>query len=377
MKTFLSILGLSLCLLFSCNSKKSNPETQNKTETESFPFYVGTYTNKDSKGIYKYELHKDGTFSNLGLQAITENPSYLSFSADKKHLIAANKNDPYQGNITSFKITPDSLKLNNEMFSGGMNPCFITVNKDNTILVANYGSGTVTHLQLEDNGFISTKIDVKQHLGKGTTSRQEGPHAHSVYFVPNSDDIISVDLGTNSLWFYNIDKNTNKLKANLQDTLLMPEGAGPRHLTFHPNNKWIYVINELDNTITKVERLANGKYVAKESITTLPEDYTGKAYCADIHISSDGKFLYASNREHNSITIFKVDKKDGSLTAIGYESTRGKTPRNFALSPNEDFLVVANKNSDNLISYKRDQDSGLLTFVDEIKAPTPSCILFE
>ncbi|WP_299778236.1 lactonase family protein [uncultured Formosa sp.] len=373
MKTFLSILGLSLCLFTSCNSKKSTPEIQ----PESIPFYVGTYTNKDSKGIYKYELNSEGYFTEIGLKAITESPSFLSFSADKKHLIAANKLDPKQGTISSFNIKGDSLILNNTMPSGGMNPCFVTTNKDNYVLAANYGSGSVSLLKLNDNGHLSDTLNIKQHIGKGTTSRQEGPHAHSVYSVPNSDDIISVDLGTNSLWFYKIDKNTNTLKASLQDTLLMPKGAGPRHLTFHPNNKWIYVINELDNTITKVERSANEKYVTKESITTLPKDYTGNSYCADIHISSDGKFLYASNREHNSITIFKVDSKNGVLTAIGYESTRGKTPRNFALSPNEDFLVVANRNSDNLISYKRDQDSGLLTFVDEIKAPTPSCILFE
>lgn len=373
MKSFLPILGLCLCLFISCKSKTSTP----KNQTENFPFYVGTYTNKDSKGVYKYELHSDGTFSEIGLQAKVENPSYLTFSADKKHLIVANKLDPNHGTISAFSIEGDSLIFNNKTTSGGINPCFVSTNKDNYILAANYSSGSLSLLQLKENGQLSDTLNVKQHLGKGTTSRQEGPHAHSAYFAPYNNEIISVNLGTNSLWFYKINKNTNTLTPTPQDTLLMPEGAGPRHLTFHPNNKWIYVINELDNTVTKLERLANGKYVTKESTTTLPKDYTGKSYCADIHISSDGKFLYASNREHNSITIFKVDNENGVLTAIGYESTRGKTPRNFALSPNENFLVVANRNSDNLISYKRDQDSGLLTFVDEIKSPTPSCILFE
>ena len=372
MKTFLSILCLGLVL--SCNSKKSTPED---TQNTSFPFYVGTYTNADSKGIYKYELHEDGTFSDLGLQATTESPSYLSFSADKKQLIAANKKDPYQGTITAFEISADSLKFNNEMFSGGMNPCFLTTNADNQILVANYGSGTLTHLQLKDDGFLSTKIDVKKHTGKGSTSRQEGPHAHSAYYIPNSEDIVAVDLGTNGLWFYTLNKSTNKLVLHPEKTLVMAEGAGPRHLTFHPNNKWIYVLNELNNTVTKIERLTDGGYEIKESTTSLPEGYTENAYAADIHISTDGKFLYASNRGPNTIAIFKVDANTGELTTIGFEPTKGETPRNFSLSPDDNFLVVAHRNSDNLTSFKRDATTGLLTFVDDIKAPTPSCILFE
>ncbi|MFB9054501.1 lactonase family protein [Formosa undariae] len=371
MKTFLSIL--SLCLVLSCNSKKSTP----KTETESIPFYVGTYTTKDSKGIYKYELDSEGSFTELGLQTLSESPSFLSFSADKKHLIAANKLDPKQGSISSFTIKGDSLILNNIMPSGGMNPCFVTTNKDNYVLAANYGSGTVSLLQLDENGHLTDTLDIKQHQGKGTTSRQEGPHAHSVYSVPNSNDIISIDLGTNSLWMYTINKNTKTLEPKPEASLAMEEGAGPRHLTFHPNNKWLFVLNELNNTITKVERLEDEQYIKKESTSTLPSDYTESSTSADIHISADGLFLYTSNRGHNSIAIFKVDPKDGSLTTVGYESTRGETPRNFSLSPDEKFVVVANRNSDNLISFKRNNETGLLTFADEIKSPTPSYILFQ
>ncbi|MDW5287839.1 lactonase family protein [Formosa sp. PL04] len=372
MKIFLSIL--SLCLVLSCNSKKSTTTTKN----DSFPFYVGTYTDKkDSKGIYKYELNADGTFSEIGLQTITENPSFLSLSADKKHLISGNKLDPKNGTVSSFAIEGDSLILQNAITSGGINPCFVTASKDNYVLAANYGSGSIGLLQLKNDGHLSDLLNVQQHTGKGTTSRQEGPHAHSAYFVPNSDEIITIDLGTNSLWFYKIDKQSNTLQPSEPITLSMAEGAGPRHLTFHPNNKWIYVINELDNTVTQVEKLANGDYIVKESITTLPANYTEPSYCADIHITTDGKFLYASNRGHNSIAIFEVNPENGSLTSIGLESSRGNFPRNFSLSPNEDFLVLANQNSDNLVSYKRDKETGLLTFVDEIKSPTPSCVLFQ
>ncbi|MHA7943050.1 lactonase family protein [Formosa sp. 3Alg 14/1] len=371
MKTFLSILCLGLIL--SCNSKKSTPAIQ----SGGISFYVGSYTNKDSKGIYKYTLNSEGFFSEIGLQTLAENPSFLSFSADKKHLIAANKLDPKPGSISSFTIEGDSLILNNIMPSGGMNPCFVTTIKDNYVLAANYGSGNVSLLHLDQNGNLSDTLSVQQHTGKGTTSRQEGPHAHAVYSVPNSDDIISVDLGTNSLWFYNIDKNTNTLNLSTPDTLAMEEGAGPRHLTFHPNNKWIYVLNELNNTVTKIERLATGQYEKKESTKTLPSDFTASSTSADIHISSDGLFLYTSNRGHNSIAVFKVSPKDGSLTMAGHEPTRGETPRNFSLSPDEKFVVVANRNSDNLVSYKRNKETGILTFVDEIKSPTPSFILFQ
>ena len=372
MKTFLSIL--SLCLILSCNSKQSNSETQ---KTDSFSFYVGSYTDKDSEGIYKYELNTDGTFSEIGLQAITENPSFLSFSADKKHLISGNKLNPKNGKVSSFAVEKDSLIFKNAVDSGGINPCFVTASPDNYVIAANYGSGTIGLLQLKTDGFLSDTLNVKQHTGKGTTSRQEGPHAHAAYFVPNSDEIITIDLGTNSLWFYKIDKESNTLQPSEPLTLSMAEGAGPRHLTFHPNNKWMYVINELDNTVTQIEREANGEYIVKESITTLPKDYTEDSFAADIHMSADGKFLYASNRGHNSIAIFKVNPENGSLTSIGIESSRGETPRNFSLSPDENFLVVAHRNSDNLVSFERNQETGLLTFVDEIKSPTPSCVLFQ
>ena len=372
MKTVLSIL--SLVLITSCNTNKSTT----KTKTNSIPFYVGTYTNKDSKGIYKYELNTDGTFTKIGLKAITENPSFLSFSSDKKNLIVANEVDiEGSGAITSFAIENDSLNLKNTISSGGTNPCFVATNSDNYVLAANYSSGTVGLLYLKEDGSLSNLLDIQKHTGKGTTSRQEAPHAHSVWFEPNSNTIISVDLGTNQLWFSEIDSLTNTLQPTKPLLLDMAEGAGPRHLTFHPNSKWIYVLNELNNTVTRIEKLSPEDYSVKESISTLPSDFTEENTSADIHISNDGNFLYTSNRGHNSISIFKVNKSDGTLNFIAHESTRGKDPRNFSLSPSNDFLVVANQNSDNLVAFKRDKNTGTLTFMDEINAPTPVCILFE
>ena len=156
----------------------------------------------------------------------------------------------------------------------------------------------------------------------------------------------------------------------------MASSAGPRHLTFHPNKKWIYVINELNWTITHLEKNENGTYKKKLTIPTTPEEFTDENTCADIHISADGKFLYASNRGHNSIVIYSINAQDGSLTLVGHESTKGQGPRNFSLSPDNDYLLVANQITNNIVSFKRDKSTGLLTFVHQIKAPTPVCILF-
>ena len=156
----------------------------------------------------------------------------------------------------------------------------------------------------------------------------------------------------------------------------MDANAGPRHLTIHPNGKWMYVLNELNATITLVEKNTEGNYIKKSTIGILPTDFTGKNSSADIHISWSGKFVYASNRGHNSIVILKTNDLDGSLTLIGHQTKNIDTPRNFSLSPDEKYLLVANQNSNSIVSFKRDTKTGLLEFIDEIEAPTPVCILF-
>jgi 6-phosphogluconolactonase len=216
---------------------------------------------------------------------------------------------------------------------------------------------------------------VQQHTGKGTTERQTAPHAHSTWFHPTKNEIISIDLGTNELWFSKLDTTKNELIYTPQKKLKVAEGAGPRHLIFHPNNKWIYVLNELNNSIS----LLKGKdetYFIESTISTLPKEFTPHSNAADIHITKDGKFLYASNRGAESIAIFKVNSENGSLTSIGYTPVLGANPRNFSLSPNEEFLLVANQDTNNIISFKRNAVTGKLTFEDEIFAPKPVCILF-
>lgn len=368
MKTFTSLF--LIVLFFSCKNisqKKENMNTQ---------FYVGTYTKKDSKGIYEYEISKDGVLKEIGLVATTINPTFLAKSKDEKSLFSIGETDSKGiGYIKSFKITKDSLVQISKEKSGGPGPCFVAINDDNYITTANYRGGSVGLLKADPSGKLTPLLNKQQHIGKGTTERQTKPHAHSSWFHPTKNEVIALDLGTNELWFYTIDKEKNKLIHTVQKKLKMEVGAGPRHLTFHPNNKWIYVLNELNNTVSLVKENTDGYYL-DSSINTLPDNFKEFSKAADIHVSRDGNYLYASNRGHESIVVFKIDALNGKLTTVEYTSVKGKHPRNFSLTPNDEFLLVANQDTDNIISFKRDATTGKLTFVSEIYAPTPVCILF-
>jgi len=371
-----ALLGLSLCTLLSCKNTEKKPETD-MTDTAATPrttFYLGTYTDGESQGIYKAGLEEDGTFTKPVLVAATSNPSFLALSATKHTLLAVNEDDP--GMITSFEVKNDSLVQLSQTETGGAHPCFVTLNENNDVLVANYSGGNLGLLKLnERDGSLSALLDIEQHEGQGTTDRQEGPHAHSVWFLPDGSGIVSADLGTNQLWFSKINYETQKIEPAENQKLDFPEGAGPRHLVFHPANGFIYVLNELDNTIAQVGK-ENGQYSVLAVTSILPEGFSEYSKAADIHISDDGKFIYASNRGHDSIAILKVDDQ-GALSLIANESTKGKDPRNFQITPDQNFVIVANQNSNNLVSYTRDPETGLLTYASEITAPKPVCILFD
>jgi len=372
MKLFVCVL--SILTLVSCQKRKEPI----KEKTNVTFFYVGTYTDGDSKGIYKYSLEEDGMLSKIGLAATSENPSFLAKSDDGNYIIAVNEvnNVDSVGTVSSFKIQNDSLLFINKITSGGAHPCHITINNKGYMLVANYTGGNTGLLKLNNKGKLSNLLDLKQHQGSGSHERQEAPHAHSTWFLPDSNKVVSVDLGTNELWFSKLDTTAEKLQTTLQQKLKMEENAGPRHLAMHPNGKWIYVLNELNGTIALIEKNNEGTYILGNTISILPPGFKGDNKAADIHISSDGQFVYASNRGHNSIAIFKTNNLNGNLSLVGHETINIDTPRNFSLSPDEQFLLVANQKSNTIISFKRDNKTGLLTFIDEIDVPTPVCILF-
>lgn len=355
-----------------------NPSKNKEIMAENHSFYIGTYTEGESKGIYKYMLNNDGTLDSISLAANATRPSFLSYSNDKKYILAVGEvnREDNTGLVYSFKIEGDQLIKISEQSSGGGHPCFIAVDEHGYILSANYTGGSISLHQIDTNGKLSSLLDLKQHSGSGTTNRQEGPHAHSAWFVPNSKDILCLDLGTNEIWIYHIDTQNKKLIPSSQEKFAMKPGAGPRHLAFHPKQNWIYVINELNNTVTLIKKDENDQYVLESNVNTLPDGFKDNNSTADIHISADGRFLYASNRGHNSIAIFDINVNDGSLTIIGHQSTHGSTPRNFSLSPDGRFLLVANQNSNNIVSFKREFETGLLEYIDEIAVPNPVCILF-
>jgi 6-phosphogluconolactonase len=314
----------------------------------------------------------------LGLVATSSNPSYLALSTDKKFLLVANEvaEANNQGTVESYKIEGDKLVLLNRKPSGGAATCFVTSNIDNTVLACNYNGGNFGVLQLGANGMLSDLLDIEQHSGGYINPRQDAPHVHSAWFVPRSDEVITADLGTNELWFYTLDKMSHTLTSLPPSKLAMDHAAGPRHLCIHPHNGFLYILNELNNSITMVKKNLAGQYEKAASISTVPSTFGGTSKAADIHVSSDGKFIYASNRGHNSIAVFAVNV-DGSLSQAGFADTRGQEPRNFKLSTDERYLLVANQNSNNVVCFKRDSSTGLLSYVSEIAAPSPVCILFE
>lgn len=364
------LLYLTIILSF-FNCKTSNMKMEKSTN-----FYVGTYTNGESKGIYKYKIDSLGKLSKIGLVAETSNPSFITKTKDNNTLLAVDEaNENGTGFVKSFQILKDTLIFKSISKSGGAHPCFVTVNDKNQVLVANYSGGSIGYLKTNKNNGLTKLLDIQQHTGKGVTDRQESPHAHSTWFHPNKDEIISVDLGTDELWFSKIDKTENKLVLSSQSKLKLADGAGPRHLTFHPNNKWIYVLNELNNTVSLVKEKDNLYYIFS-SISMIPTDFKDFTKGADLHVSNDGKFLYASNRGHESIVIYKVNSESGNLNLVGFENVKGKNPRNFSFSPDNKFLLVANQDTNNIISFLRDEITGKLTFISEISAPNPVCILF-
>jgi len=225
-------LIIILLLVAGCQMNKDNAMKENKVT----PFYVGTFTNKESKGIYKYLLLKDGSLKQIGLAAKSESPAFLTMSANKKYLLAVNEIDNEGvGSVESFLIKEDSLALLSRRSSGGAHPCFIAVNEVGFVLVANYTGGNVGLLRLNKDGELSPLLDVQTHSGSSTHKNQQGPHAHSAWFDPSDNTIIAVDLGTNDLWFSQLDTTLQQLVPSDPQTLAMKPGAGPRHLVIHPN----------------------------------------------------------------------------------------------------------------------------------------------
>ena len=340
---------------------------------------VGTYTTGKSQGVYVYDFNsKTGEFDSVSMIK-TSNPSYLAVSPDEKFVYAVNENtnNGNGGKVTAFAFNRSDGKLSliNQQPSGGDDPCYVSVDKtEKWIATANYTSGTLSVLPVNKNGGLDTAVVVIQHNGYSVNSdRQQGPHVHCAIFSKDNKYLFATDLGIDKVMIYAFDEKNGRLTE--QGSIMSKAGAGPRHLTFHPNNKYAYLIEELTGSISNYRYIA-GRFELLQNISALPPDYMGSVGSADIHTSPDGKFLYASNRgESNTIAIFKINQKNGWLTLVGHQSTLGQTPRNFNFDPSGNFLLAANQNSDAIVIFKVDKKTGLLSETGKIiKVGNPVCI---
>jgi 6-phosphogluconolactonase len=341
--------------------------------------YVGTYTGSGSKGIYLYTLNTNsGQFTPTGHCSESQNASFLAIDADQHYLYSVSESN--DGQVVSFRINEATKELTriNSQSSRGMHPCHMSVNREGTFLFAvNYSGGSVCLYPIHEDGSIAEISDFIQHEGHGPRAdRQESPHPHSIFIDPSNQWILVPDLGLDTIFIYGLDTVQQKFIAHRQ--VKLRPATGPRHLAFHPTAPYVYVINELDSTITAFNFDASlGDLVALQSISTLPENFTGISTCADIHTSPCGRFLYGSNRGDDSIAVYRIDSSSGLLTLIEIVSTGGQTPRNFAIAPDGKFLLAANQDSDNIVIFSIDQETGRLHNLNlTVDIAKPVCIKF-
>jgi 6-phosphogluconolactonase len=353
-----------------------------KKPTEHY-MLVGTYTWGKSEGIYVYKFNSNTGAISFVSSVKTSNPSFLTVSPDKKFVYSVNEDDGKKspgGSVTAFSFNKQTGTLTkvNEQSSGGDGPCHLAVDKTGKWVIAgNYGSGTLAVLPVNKNGSLDTASAVIQHEGSSVNAdRQQGPHVHETVLSKDNRFLFVPDLGIDKLMIYHFDaKNGAVIPAHMPYVETQP-GHGPRHIAFSPDNKYAYLLQELSGTVSAYRYNRNGELDLIQDISALPPDYTGPVGSAEIAVSPDGKFAYASNRgESNTIAIFKIDHSSGQLSIVGFQSTLGKTPRNFNFDPSGKFLIAANQDSNNIIIFKRNQQTGLLTDTgNRIDVGNPVCI---
>ena len=351
--------------------------------------YVGTYTEEGStsKGIYAYRFDSaTGQLTSIGLAAQTTNPSFLVVHPNHRFLYAVNEVGNYQGKksggVSAFAIdrTTGKLTLLNEVASGGTDPCYITVDQTGKfVLVANYTSGSVSVFPIQPDGSLGAASAFVQHTGHGTDpTRQEGPHAHSIDLTPDNRFAIVDDLGLDETLVYKFDSAKGSLTPNDPPFAKANAGAGPRHFALNPNGKFGYVIDEMGDTVSVFSfDAAAGTLHPVQNISTIPKDFTKQNDDAEIAIHPSGKFLYASNRGHDSIAVFAVDADKGTLSLIEYAPTKGQSPRHFAIDPSGSLLFAENEKSDNIVIFRIDPGTGRLAPTGKVlDVSQPVCVKF-
>ena len=343
--------------------------------TKKYIGYAGTYTRESSKGIYTFVLDTEKkTLEQVEVAAEVGSPTYLSISDDQRYLYSVAQNDQ-MGGVAAYEIDKQTgylQKINQELKEGAP-PCHLEA-KNGKLLTGNYHLGTVELYQISKQGKVLPVSSVAEHKGNGPHERQEKPHVHYSAHTPDGKFVVVADLGTDELVTYKIEDD-QLIRAH---TLRVKAGSGPRHVTFHPNGKIAYLLTELRSEVVVLNYHAeDGIFTEKQYISALPDDFKETNDASAIHISSDGKFLYAGNRGHNSIAVFRVNEESGELTLIENTPTGGDWPRDFVLDPSEKFIVAANQHTGNLVLFSRDQQTGKLTQLDsEVDVPETVCVKF-
>lgn len=356
-------------------------------EANKYLVYVATYAVRGSKGIYAYRYDAaTGQLVDLGLAAETPSPAFLAISPNQKFLYAVNEIDEYQGQssgiVSAFAVDTKTGKLTllNQVASKGASPCHISLDQTGKfVLVANYTGGSLGVFPVGEDGRLGEASDFIQHRGHGpNVDRQDNAHPHWIGVSADNRFALNADLGMDKVFVYHFDAGKGKLTPGDPPFVTMPPGAGPRHFAFHPSGKFVYLINELNLTITAFSLDTKaGKLKELQTVPTLPKGASSESTTAEIVMHPSGKFLYGSNRGHDSLAVFAIDPAKGTVTLVEHVSVKGKTPRNFEIDPSGKRLLVANQNSDNIVEFAIDPVTGTLTPTGtELKVSAAVCIKF-
>lgn len=379
------VYGLLAFLVF-C-SGQSGVCLSARSAPKEYLVYVGTYTGQKSKGIYAYRLQMEsGQLVDAGLAVETGNPSFLAIHPKKNVVYAANEVGRFEGKpsgaVSAFSIDPGTGKLTlmNHQPSGGGGPCHVSVDKSGRVVfVANYGGGSIASYPVKDDGSLGETASFIQHKGTSVNrQRQEAPHAHCIGVDPGNRFVYAADLGLDKLMIYKFDTRKGTLTENDPAFGSVVPGAGARHFDFTPNGKFCYVINEINCTITAFQHDARrGGLKELQTESTLPVQRDPKYSTAEIAVHPSGKFVYGSNRGHDSIAVFSIDQRSGRLTLVEHQPSGGKTPRSFGIDPTGTWFLSANQSSDNIVVFRIDPASGGLTrTATEVKVGAPVSVAF-
>lgn len=338
--------------------------------------FIGTYTNGQgrAKGIYSFTLNENGAVENLALAAECVNPAYLSLSPSKKRLYVVNETS--EGMVSAYNIETENLRFLNQKPSNGASPCHIVINNAAThAFVANYLSGTICALPLESNGSLGESAQLIQFTGRGPNKeRQEASHAHFFMLDQSNTHGFACDLGADRLVGFRLSPNQRHTPLALLPPYNARPGSGPRHGVFHPNGDMAYIAYELDSTVDTLRYDGQGSFERLQTLSTLPPTFQRPSTVAAIKLSPNASHLYVSNRGHDSIAVYALNAGK-TLTLVDILPSGGKTPRDFAIDPSGTFLLACHQDSDNLVVFRIDRDTGLFTKTGEYPMPSGVCIL--